>query len=128
MNRTTSSRRKRWFFARAMHRAYHEMLEKGRKKRSQANKRELFAEALEPRVLFSGTPAPDPEAANEEQAQDADAMAQTAELLDAVVESGVEGIEGILEQADEADLTEEDIERLAREAVARWEKSGLTAA
>ena len=62
MNRTTSSRRKRWFFARAMARAYRDMLEKGRKKRRQAEKRQLFAEALEPRVLFSATPAPDPEA------------------------------------------------------------------
>ena len=64
MKRTTTSRRKRWFFARAMARAYREMLEKRRRKRpgsknaKAATQRPLFAEALEPRVLFSGTPAP----------------------------------------------------------------------
>ena len=126
MNRTTTSRRKRWFFARAMARAYREMLEQRRRKRVQAEKRQLFAEALEPRVLFSGTPAPDPDAANEEQAQDAASIAQTAEMLDGVAESGLEGMEGLLSDSYLSEISDHDLERLAREAVSRWEESGLT--
>ncbi|MEM6916943.1 MAG: LEPR-XLL domain-containing protein, partial [Verrucomicrobiota bacterium] len=81
MNRTTSSRRKRWFFARAMHRAYREFLEKGGRKKRQAEKRELFAEALEPRVLFSAAPAPVEEPQAEENVEQ-EAAVQEAQVLD----------------------------------------------
>ena len=89
MNRTTTSCRKRWFFARAMFRAYRERLEKARDGKAgvkKANSRQLFAEALEPRVLFSGTPAPveeAPDAVNED-------TAQTAEMLDGAAADAVE--------------------------------------
>ncbi len=127
MNKTTSSRRKRWFFARSMARAYQEWLEKRTRtvkgSGKKAKQRPLFAEALEPRVLFSGTPVPVEEVeGQDEQAQQA-ATAQSAELLDA----GIEGIsEFSFDENIDADFTEEDLERLAAEAVARWEESGLT--
>ena len=133
MNRTTSSRRKRWFFARSLARAYRDMLEKRRKKRKTVPQRQIFAEALEPRVLFSGTPVPvDPEQA--EQAEGQQEAAQQAEMLEAVAESaaeatsedlGIDGIENIRIESGEA-ISEEDVERLAKEALARWEESGLT--
>ncbi len=128
MNRTTSSRRKRWFFARALARAYSEMLEKRRTKRAgakAAKQRPLFAEALEPRVLFSATPMP----ADSEEVEGGqnDNAAQTAEMLESVVDTDAT-IDGIPQAGfdDKEDLNEEDIERLAQEAVARWEASGLT--
>src|SRR6056297_2840326 len=126
MNRTKSSRRKRWFFARAMARAYREMLEKRKRNRSNAGKRTLFAEALEPRVLFSGTPAPvDPGMAEEADGQDA--IAQTAEFVVEATESGIDGVDGVeFDESADADFSEEDLERLAQEAVSRWEESGLT--
>ncbi|MAS94337.1 MAG: hypothetical protein CMO55_14155 [Verrucomicrobiales bacterium] len=122
MNRTTSSRRKRWFFARSMSRAYQEWLENKRRKQNAARQRPLFAEALEPRVLFSGTPAPvDPDMAEEADAQQQ--AAQEAEMLS----NEIDGIGNVLitEEAD-ADFTEEDVERLAQEALSRWEETGLT--
>ena len=131
MKRTTTSRRKRWFFARAMARAYREMLEKRRRKRpgsknaKAATQRPLFAEALEPRVLFSGTPAP-AETDTEAEDQNKEA-AQTAEMLDGV-DGSEETFDGIPDAGFEGDeaLDEEDVERLAQEAIARWEASGLT--
>lgn len=131
MNRTTSSRRKRWFFARSLARAYREMLENRKKKRAAAPKRQLFAEALEPRVLFSGTPVPvDPEQVEEANGQEQ--TAQTAEMLEAAAnsdafETGIDGIQNITIEAGESlDFDEADIERLATEAIARWDESGLT--
>ncbi|MEC5129680.1 autotransporter-associated beta strand repeat-containing protein [Verrucomicrobiales bacterium BCK34] len=123
MNETTSSRRKRWFFARSMARAYQDWLEKrtgAKQKAVKAKARPLFAEALEPRVLFSGTPVPVEDA--DGQADEAP-VAQSAETLDAGIDRlGEFGFdEGI-----DADFSEEDLERLAAEAVSRWEKSGLT--
>ncbi|MDF1741763.1 MAG: Calx-beta domain-containing protein, partial [Verrucomicrobiales bacterium] len=126
MKRTTSSRRKRWFFARSMARAYQEWLERrtrsGKKPARKATQRPLFAEALEPRVLFSGTPVPveDMETGQEDQGA---AMAQTAELLD----SSIDGIEAFsFDENEEINFTEADLERLASEAASRWEASGLT--
>ncbi|MEC5126218.1 Calx-beta domain-containing protein, partial [Verrucomicrobiales bacterium BCK34] len=126
MKRTTSSRRKRWFFARSMARAYQEWLERrtrsGKKPARKATQRPLFAEALEPRVLFSGTPVPveEMETGQEDQAA---AMAQTAELLD----SSIDGIEEFsFDENEDINFTEADLERLASEAASRWEASGLT--
>ncbi|MDF1739372.1 MAG: autotransporter-associated beta strand repeat-containing protein, partial [Verrucomicrobiales bacterium] len=133
MKKTTSDRRKRWFFARSMARAYQEWLEKrslnskrtrvrGGVKSAKAKARPLFAEALEPRVLFSATPAPVEEAPPEEALQEA--TPQTSGELDSVVE-GMGSI--TFDEGIEFDYTEEDVERLAQEAISRWEKSGLTA-
>ena len=126
MKRTTSSRRKRWFFARSMARAYQEWLQKrtrsGKKPAKKATQRPLFAEALEPRVLFSGTPVPveDVDTAQDDRAA---AMAQTAELLDA----SIDGLETFsFDEHEEINFTEADLERLASEAASRWEASGLT--
>ncbi|MDF2377692.1 MAG: Ig-like domain-containing protein, partial [Verrucomicrobiales bacterium] len=122
MKETTSSRRKRWFFARAMARAYREWLEKHTRKSAKATPRTLFAEALEPRVLFSGAPVPvEQDTAGDDSAgQEA---AQTAQLLDTgVAEVGKFSFDGEVSP----DFTEEDLERLASEAVARWEATGLT--
>ncbi len=133
MKKTTSSRRKRWFFARSMARAYQAWLEKrtattgpsanrSGSKAVKAKARPLFAEALEPRVLFSGSPVP-----VEEPVQDAstgmDAAAQTSEAFD----EGVDAISQFSFDGDtDVDFTEADLERLAAEAVARWERTGLT--
>ena len=95
MNRTTSSRRKRWFFSRSLARAYKEWLETRKRKQSAALQRPLFAEALEPRVLYSGAPVPvDPEM--EAQANAREATAQTAEALSPQFASGIDGIENVL--------------------------------
>ncbi|MEM9017630.1 MAG: LEPR-XLL domain-containing protein, partial [Verrucomicrobiota bacterium] len=131
MNRTTSSRRRRWFFARAMARAYRDLLEKRRQKRKAAPSRPLFAEALEPRVLFSGTPVPADVEQDQAQAQEQADMAQTAEMLetaaDEQIETGVGGVQSIIiESEEELEFDEKDIERLAQEAIARWEEAGLT--
>ena len=137
MNRTTTSCRKRWFFARAMFRAYRERLEKARAGKAgvkKANSRQLFAEALEPRVLFSGTPAPveeAPDAGSED-------SAQAAEMLDGVVATDEtaeetnrvtpeETVDALYTGSLDLDgLEDAEVERLAQEAVARWEASGLT--
>ncbi|MEC5127716.1 LamG-like jellyroll fold domain-containing protein, partial [Verrucomicrobiales bacterium BCK34] len=125
MNKTTSSRRKRWFFARSMARAYQEWLEKrtrSGKKSVKAKARPLFAEALEPRVLFSGSPVPVEESPNEDQSG-AEAVAQTSEAFD----DGIDAVSRFsFEDGVDTDFSDGDLERLAREAVARWEASGLT--
>ena len=100
MNRTTSSRRKRWFFSRSLARAYQAWLEKRKRNQSAALQRPLFAEALEPRVLFSGAPVP-AEQEVEAQANEQQPSAQTAELivpqaLPPQFESGIDGIENVL--------------------------------
>ena len=130
MKRTTSSCRKRWFFARSMARAYREWLEKRTQsgtrsgaKPVKAERRPLFAEALEPRVLFSATPVP-VEAPGQEDQAGQDITAQTSEALD----EGIDAISRIsFDEGADTDFSEADLERLANEAVSRWEKSGLTA-
>ena len=129
MNKTTSSRRKRWFIARSMARAYQVWLENRNRtsnrsdsKPVKANVRPLFAEALEPRVLFSGSPVPVEEPVADDQ-QAPEAVAQTSDLLD-------ERLDVIsqfsFDESGDVSFTEEDVERLAKEAIARWEASGLT--
>ncbi|MDF1739370.1 MAG: VCBS domain-containing protein, partial [Verrucomicrobiales bacterium] len=136
MNKTTSSRRKRWFFARSMARAYREWLEMRSKTGNQrgnrsgasaikANKRPLFAEALEPRVLFSGSPMPVEEpVADDQGAQESVAHTSSAldEGLDAVSQFSFEGLGN-----EDLNFTESDLERLAAEAIDRWEETGLSA-
>ncbi len=136
MNKTTSSRRKRWFFARSMARAYQDWLERrtetGKKRgnrsgltRIKAEKRPLFAEALEPRVLFSGSPMPVEEPADSDQGGQ-EATAHSAAVLDdgldAVSQFSFEGFE-----SEDLDFSESDLERLAAEAIVRWEETGLSA-
>ena len=129
MNKTTSSRRRRWFFARSMARAYQAWLETRAKsggrsgsKSVKANARPLFAEALEPRVLFSAAPVAVDEPVEEERGG-AEATAHTSEAFD----SDVEAISGIsFDDDSDVEFTEEDLDRLADEAIARWTQSGLT--
>lgn len=123
MNQTESSRRRRWFFARSMARAYREWLQNRSPGSRKAKVRPLFAEALEPRVLFSAAPAPEVSDAVEEEAMAPDPVAQSAGAL--VEDLGsLDGIE--FEEDIDADFSEDDLERLAAEAVNRWEASGLT--
>ncbi|MEM7699026.1 MAG: cadherin-like domain-containing protein [Verrucomicrobiota bacterium] len=110
MNRTETSRSKRWFFTRSSIRAYREWLEK-RKLNGVNERRKLFAEALEPRVLFSAAPAAAP--SEEVPAEEAETVQET------VVESAVKAGADRLEQ--------EDLEALAEEALERWKESGISA-
>ncbi len=135
MNRTTSSRRKRWFFSRSLARAYQAWLEKRKRNQSAALQRPLFAEALEPRVLFSGAPVP-AEQEVEAQANEQQPSAQTAELivpqaLPPQFESGIDGIENVLMEQEaaqeaEADFTGEDMASFALESLTLGSEAGLT--
>ena len=135
MNRTTSSRRKRWFFSRSLARAYQAWLEKRKRSQSVALQRPLFAEALEPRVLFSGAPVP-AEQEVEAQANEQQPSAQTAELivpqaLPPQFESGIDGIENVLMEQEaaqeaEADFAGEDMASFALESLTLGSEAGLT--
>lgn len=131
MKPTAPTRRSRWFLARAMVRAYREMLDKKLRRPASkaAEKRSLFAEALEPRVLYSGSPMPaDP---NPENGEGIDQVVQVAEILESIVDTDatVDGIPGASFAKfgfGEGDLEEKEISRLAQETLARWEARGLT--
>ncbi len=80
MRHTVSERRKKWFFLRSMFRAFWEHLDKHRSETfAKAKPRPLFAEALEPRVLFSAAPVP----VDQEEPVDEAPVAQEAEMPEA---------------------------------------------
>ncbi|MEO0415587.1 MAG: LEPR-XLL domain-containing protein, partial [Verrucomicrobiota bacterium] len=100
MNQTIQHRRREWFFARNRMRANREKVSRLFRKKTPPKRRPLFAESLEPRVLFSAAPV----------------EAQPAEEQDLPVD----------EAAQTREVTAEDIARLGDEAKERWIDSGLT--
>jgi hypothetical protein len=115
MRHTVSERRKRWFFVRSLFKSFWEHLDKRQtRRRSAAKTRPLFAEALEPRVMFSATPAP---VEQEEPVEEAP-VAQEAPMAGGSQEGQV---------GDPTELSQEDLQEIVAAARQRWVASGISA-
>ncbi|MEO0415931.1 MAG: LEPR-XLL domain-containing protein, partial [Verrucomicrobiota bacterium] len=109
MNRTESQRSKSWFFNRSRVRAHKEWVDKWRRRHEKkVHQRKMFAEALEPRVLFSAAPVEAPDASTE--APDSENIAQE-QVIPASAPDGV---------------NQETIEEIAEFAEQRWIETGIT--
>jgi len=99
-------------------------------RKNEGAERRLEIEQLEPRILFSGTPGPDPSAQQEDNQHDATEQVAPASNPLPEVQSAAQA-EAVVSQtaveANSAQITQELVEQLGAIAAQRWADAGLSA-